>query len=153
MTATHVRQQVCNQIAELIKTIPQYVDKVFLSRTCRLNEAEIPAAIVVFEHEDVRQIGSNRPSRGLQERTILTAVYIFERSVDDIEKLLDASSALIEEKVFTDSTLQGVAAQTILAGVESFVRSDPTLPTGAYRLLFLSTVFTLEGNPYTAIQQ
>ncbi len=155
MTAgIHVRQQVCNQIAALVSSLTYYpTGKVFLSRTAKLMPSELPCAIVVFENEQVSQLGSNRPSAGLQERSILTAVYLFERNIDNVELALDNVAGLVEAKVFTDSTLQGVAQRTILENTESFVRSDPSLPTGAYRLLFNSTVFTMEGNPYKAIQQ
>lgn len=153
MTGTHVRQQVCNQIAALLAAVPYYTGKVFLSRTARLNEAEIPAAVVVFEHEVIENLGTNRPARGVQRRTIITAVYVVEKDPDNVEMKLDSSCALVEQAVLADSTLQGVAVYTIMDSVEPYVRSDPTLPTGVYRVLFSSIVYTMEGDPYNAIQQ
>src|ERR1700741_1060485 len=112
MTDVHVRQQVRDRIAVLVGQVPELTGKVFTSRTSELGADEIPAAIVVFEKEIIENKGGNRPMIGIQKRDIQTSVYVFARSLKEIEAQLDGLCAKIEQQVFTDSTLQGVAAQT-----------------------------------------
>ena len=138
MTDVHVRQQVRDAIAAKVNAVAALTGKTFTSRTSELAAEELPAAIVVFEGETIENKGSNRPGIGIQKRNIQTGVYIFARSLTKIEEALDILTAEVEKKVFEDSTLQGVAAQTTIESVEPDIRSSPTLPTGLYRILFSS---------------
>ena len=82
MTDIHVRQQVRDNIATLVKQVPEFGDRVFTSRTSELGSDEIPASIIVFEKEVIANIGSRRPNIGMQKRNILTSVYIFAKSIE-----------------------------------------------------------------------
>lgn len=151
MTDTHVRQQVRNRIAALVDNVVGL--NVFDSRLHEIGKQELPAAVILFEREvlDNPTKSGNRP--GIQRRIIFTSVYAFATSNDKVEDVLDALTLQIEIEIFKDPTLQGLSVQTKLESVESFVRSDPTLPTGCYHMIFSSMVLTKEGSPEKGIQQ
>lgn len=147
----HIRQQIRNKITELLLTIPELGGKVFESRVHQLAATDMPCALVFSESETIDQATrSGQPA--VQKRMIETAVYAFARSASLIENAIDGLANSIEQKIFSDPTLGGLASQTSLQSTALHIDGEPNSPIGAARLSFISIVHTREGIPQTPIK-
>lgn len=146
----HVRQQIREEITAKLQTIAGFADSVFPARVHPFNKDDLPAMVVRSEAEQIEKASQgNRP--GIQKRYIETAVYVFTRTQDNIEDAIDDLARLVEQKIFEDPTLGGVAAETVLTGIDPAIGGEPDAPTGAHRMAFVSLVLTKEGIPQTAL--
>ncbi len=150
---THVRQQVRNKITEVVNGILSFDNNVFENRTYELRKEELPAAIIFSGPEIIERATEKHRQPGLQKRKIETSIYVFARSPQNIGDLVDALAVEVEEAIFADPTLGGLAAETIVLDCVTHIDAESDVPVGALRIALQSTVFTREGNPSQAIQQ
>lgn len=148
----HVKQALRANMAALLETIPAVTGKVYQSRVHPLSKDDMPCIIVKSGPESIDLPVKGRQSPALQKRLIVTEVYCFVRAKDKVEDALDEIAAIVENKVFTDYTLGGIAAETSLVGTDSYIGGEPSSPVGALLMNFLSTVYTKEGLPENAIR-
>lgn len=150
----HVEKQLRDYFAARLQTIPAFGNRIFVHRAHNLTPAELPAVVITSGDESIEKATrQNRPA--IQKRMIPVMLYVVARAPQEQELMdqLDELKALIEEVIWADSTLQSLAAETIMVSSEPFVGTDPDSPTGIFRITFICTVFTMEGSPRKALQQ
>lgn len=150
----HVRTQARNFITAALKTLVSVPSaSVFESRVYKLDSGDLPAIVVNSEREDIETKGKGSGQPGIQSREIQNTVIIAEVNTDEIEDALDIISLEVEDKIFEDPTLGGVAASTHLVSMERFTTEKTDKPFGLMKLTFSSRVITIEKDASQAIQQ
>ena len=148
----HVRTQVRNAITAALKTLTTVpADSIFESRVYKLDSGDLPAIVVNSEREDIetKDRGDGQPGR--QTRDIRNTVIIALVNTDEIEDALDVISLEVEDKIFEDHTLGGVAVSTHLISMERFLTEETDKPFGLMKLTFVSRVITIEKDAATVI--
>ena len=148
----HIRQQVRNYISSKLKEIPELKNSVYESRIHELARKDLPAALI-FSETEMNEPATRQNKPGIQKRMIETAVYLFATADDEIENSLDQLSEKVENKVFEDQTLGGIAVQTVLDNTNLLVGGDSDQPVGASRMSFVTTVLTQQGESGAPTQQ
>lgn len=148
----HVRTQVRNAITAALKTLTTVPStSVFESRVYKLDSGDLPAIVVNSEREDIETKGRGDGQPGIQTRDIQNTVIIALTNTDEIEDALDVISLEVEDKIFEDHTLGGVAVSTHLISMERFTTEQTDKPFGLMKLLFVSRVITIEQDAGTVI--
>ena len=143
----HVRTQTRNAITAALKTLTTVpADSVFESRVYKLDSGDLPAIVVNSEREDIETKGRGSGQPGIQTRDIQNTVIIAEVNTDEIEDALDVISLEVEDKIFEDHTLGGVAVSTHLISMERFTTEQTDRPFGLMKLTFTSRVISIEGD-------
>ena len=141
----HVRTQVRNAITAALKTLTTVsASSVFESRVYKLDSGDLPAIVVNSEREDIETKGRGDGQPGRQTRDIQNTVIIALVNTDEIEDELDVISLEVENKIFEDHTLGGVAVSTHLISMERFLTEQTDKPFGLMKLVFVSRVITIE---------
>lgn len=148
----HIRQQVRNYISAKIREVPELANSTFESRIYELTRKDLPAALV-FSETEMNEPATKQNKPGIQKRLIETAVYVFATADNEIENSLDNLSEKVENKIFEDQTLGGLAVQTVLDNTNLLIGGDPEAPVGASRMSFITTVLTQQGSSGLPIQQ
>lgn len=148
----HVRTLVRNAITAALKTLITVPStSVFESRVYKLDSGDLPAIVVNSEREDIETKGRGSGQPGIQTRDIQNTVIIAEVNTDLIEDALDVISLEVENKIFEDHTLGGVAVSTHLMSMERFTTEQTDRPFGLMKLTFISRVITIEQDAATVI--
>lgn len=148
----HVRTQVRNAITAALKTLTTVpAASVFESRVYKLDSGDLPAIVVNSEREDIETKGRGDGQPGIQTRDIQNTVIIALVNTDEIEDALDVISLEVEDKIFEDHTLGGVAISTHLISMERFLTEETDKPFGLMKLIFVSRVRTIEQDAATVI--
>lgn len=148
----HVRTQVRNAITAALKTLTTVpADSIFESRVYKLDSGDLPAIVVNSEREDIETKGRGDGQPGRQTRDIQNTVIIALVNTDEIEDALDVISLEVEDKIFEDHTLGGVAVSTHLISMERFLTEETDKPFGLMKLTFISRVITIEKDAATVI--
>lgn len=148
----HVRTQVRNAITAALKTLTTVpADSIFESRVYKLDSGDLPAIVVNSEREDIETKGRGDGQPGRQTRDIRNTVIIALVNTDEIEDALDVISLEVEDKIFEDHTLGGVAVSTHLISMERFLTEETDKPFGLMKLTFVSRVITIEKDAATVI--
>ena len=148
----HVRTQVRNAITAALKTLTTVPsDSIFESRVYKLDSGDLPAIVVNSEREDIETKGRGDGQPGRQTRDIQNTVIIALVNTDEIEDALDVISLEVEDKIFEDHTLGGVAVSTHLISMERFLTEETDKPFGLMKLTFISRVITIEKDAATVI--
>lgn len=150
MTDKHVRQQVREAVTAALETIDGFAAKVFPARVHPFRKDDLPAIVVKTGNEVVEKAVASHMN-GIQKRWIETEVYVFTRDQINIEDAIDDLAMKVEKKIFENSTLSGLVAETELVEITPATGGEPDAPTGAHLLRFVSLAFTKQGAPQKSI--
>jgi hypothetical protein len=161
----HVTQQVRNYFTDTLKAagfvLPDSRGRilpvnVFESRVYKLTIADLPALAIYSRDEEIETRLDRQCAKRPQIRTIQTSVVCVvasEQKRDDlVDNRLDALSLLVENKIFEDNTLGGIAHYTNLVNKTRIMSEETDRPYGLLDLLFTSRVLTLEGDAESGLQ-
>lgn len=148
----HVRKQLREALkTSLFGNITDVGDNVFIGRVYNFSPDELPAITIYTIKEEVEIQNSRARQPFLQQRAILNSVLIVQKLNDAVQDDLDRISAEVENKIFADPSLGGIAHRTVLVSSEMSVTSELDKPLGVLTLNFLSYVLTKEGASEKAI--
>ncbi len=148
----HVRIQVRKAFVDMLKTIPNYTDRVFPSRAYQIPHKDMPCFCVYGDPETVEKAVKSHNQPGVQKRFIRTQVFAITKADDNIEDAVDDLCELVEKKVFEDFTLGNLVAETTLIDTSSHISGEPGSLIGTAVMTFESIVFTKEGKPDISIR-
>lgn len=162
----HVTQQVRNYFTDTLKAAnfelpdlrgrPHDV-KVFESRVYQLTVGDLPALAIYSRDENIETRNDRACALMPQFREIQTSVVCVvvseHRDQDFVDNRLDSLSLLVENEIFKDKTLGGLAQYTKLTNKTRIISEETDRPYGLLDLLFTSRVITLEGTAESGIQQ
>jgi len=124
----HVRQQIREQAALALQSVPLVLRNVFQSRVYPLSEDELPAILITTDGE---QIEPNTIS-GLLERNVLLTLAIKAKAFNDLDDTLDTISESIEKAMANDTSLS--LKNALLSEVEVALSGDGDQPIGTCTL-------------------
>lgn len=162
---THVTQQVRNYFTNTLRaagfeSVPDFRRrsfpvKVFESRAYALEIDDLPALAIFSRDEELTTREDRACSPMPQTRDILTSVVCVvasqQRGDDLIDNRLDDLALKVENEIFKDKTLGGIAHNTRLIKKVRTIDPDTDRPVGLLDCLFSSRVITLEGTAESTI--
>lgn len=131
--------------------------KVYESRVYQLTIDDLPALAIYSRDENIEtrfdRVCAQRPQFRDIQTSVVCVVVSEHRDQDFVDNRLDSLSVLVENKIFEDHTLGGLAHYTNLTNKTRIISEETDRPYGLLDLLFTSRVVTLEGNAESGIQQ
>jgi hypothetical protein len=142
----HVRQQVRNAIhAACAASGAVAAESVYKSRVHKFDAKQVPAIVVYGRGERIEDGTPGRQQPKVQRRWIRTHVYVGVTANENLEDELDALGLTVENKVFEDPTLGGLAQETRLTSTDTDLSAGADKGFGVLLMVFETLVLTLEG--------
>ena len=123
--------------------------KVYESRFYPMDAAALPGIIVYTKAEASENLTISRPVK--MARQLDVAVEIYTKTVVNADDMIDQIALEIEQAVYTNSTLQGLAKDIRLTETDIKLMGEGEKPIAVATLTYSTLYHVLENDPATII--
>lgn len=153
--ADHVRKQIRARAGTVLAAGTAW-GKVFVNRSQEVQEADLPAVLVMAGDEEVESITLKGDSGARQQRTVELVIWAVAQDARDLDDTVDAMIAEVETLIFADFTdaagsLGALCKSLELVSVETDFSDGARQPVGDARIAFAAEYHTAEGAPTAVI--
>ena len=146
--AAHVRSQIRDALAGVLRNLPTTGARVFASRVYPLADADLPALLIFTDSET--SATATFSGSGIQSRKLSLTVKAIAKEAAGLDNLLD-QMCMECEAAATAGSLEPLARSLELTGTTIALEGTAELPTGAATMTFDCEYFTARNAPDTAL--
>ena len=147
--ANHLRRQIREAVATAVTGLTTTGSRVFSSRVYPLEDADLPALLVLTELESTETQTIHAP-RVLQ-RIVFVDITGVAKAVADLDDTLDLIAKEVEVAMATTSALNGIAKLVGPPQTEITLTGSAEKPTGRVRIRYAIDYFTADNAPDVAL--
>ncbi|MDX6481721.1 MAG: hypothetical protein QOG85_2231 [Gaiellaceae bacterium] len=146
--ANHLRQQVCDRIAQILAGLTTTEDRVYQTRVYPLAQDEIPCLLIygLTEEVDTRTLAGRR----IQDRNLRVAIEAVAQVNEELEQTLNRMAHEVEAALGADQTLGALlsdASRLERTEIGLTKAAEDQKPAGTARLTYVCKYITREGAP------
>lgn len=138
----HVRQQVREEIAEILVGLSNTADRVFTSRAYPIRETDLPCLMIKTEQERVDYQTVNQPAQ--QEREITLVIEAIAKANEALDNTLDD---ICKEVEIVMDTVAVLTRDIQLAGTNIETSVLGNQPIGLATMIYRMKVYTESNSP------
>lgn len=138
----HVRQQVREEIADILIGLSLTADRVFTSRTYPIRDSDLPCLLIKTEQERVDYQTVNQPAQ--QEREITLVVEVMAKANEKLDNTLDEICTQVEIVIDSIAT---ISKNIQLAGTNIDTSVLGNQPIGQATMIYRMRVYTESNSP------
>lgn len=146
---SHVRTQIRDAIVTQLTGLATTGSNVFKTRLYPIAPNKLPA-ILVYVNSEVNQVIAIKHPR-LDQRELTVSIEGVAKATSSIEDTLDQIGLEIEEAIYGDLTLGGLAKDVVLSSADIDISPEGDQPVGGIRLSYLVKYLVREDDPEVAV--
>lgn len=146
---THVRTQIRDNVATQVTGLATTGSNVFKTRLYPITATKLPAILVYANSETNQAVAMKHPR--LSDRELSLSIEGVAKATTSIEDTLDQIALEVEEAIYGDLTLGGIAKNVVLSSTDIEISADGDQPVGGIRLVYLVKYLVREDDPEVAV--